>query len=142
MVADDWLRHLDRRHALVRPTLLPAPPLDAVEREWARTGALFAAPGRWPSVADVARDPMQGPLRRMPWDAPVWNAGVDGGQFVPGFVRRHADFWNDIILQDHPLRGTLMSYLREGVGLHDLLLKEYRGPSIDCPYVDFEAPRV
>ena len=135
MVADDWLRHLDRRHALVRPTLLPAPPLDAVEREWARTGALFAAPGRWPSVADVARDPMQGPLRRMPWDAPVWNAGVDGGQFVPGFVRRHAVFWNDVILQDHPLRGTLMSYLREGVGLHDLLLTEYRGPSIDCPYV-------
>ena len=53
---------------------------------------------------------------------------------MPGFVCRHVDFWQDIILQDHPLRCTLASYLREGVGLHDLLLKEYRGQSTDRPY--------
>ncbi|CAM9718774.1 unnamed protein product [Laminaria digitata] len=134
VVADGWLQRLDRRHANVRPILLPTPPLDADECEWARTGALPAAPGVWPSVADVTRDPMQGALRRMPWNAPVWNAGVDGDQFVPGFVRLHVDFWNDIILQDHPLRDTLVSYLRDGVNLHDFLHSEYQGPSTDCPY--------
>ena len=75
---------------------------------------------------------MQGPLPRLPWDAPVWNAGESGDLFVPGFVRQHVDFWHDIILPDHPLRDTLVSYLRDGVGVQDLLLHEYRGPSLDC----------
>ena len=48
---------------------------------------------------------------------------------MPGFMRRHVDFWHDIILKEHPLRDTLVLYLRDGVGLHDLLLREYRGPS-------------
>ena len=76
---------------------------------------------------------MQGPLPRLPWDAPVWNAGESGDLFVSGFVRQHVDFWHDIILPDHPLRDTLVSYLRDGVGVQDLLLHEYRGPSLDCP---------
>ena len=53
---------------------------------------------------------------------------------MAGFVRQHVDFWHNIILPDHPLRDTLVSYLRDGVGLQDLLLHEYRGPSLDCPY--------
>ena len=92
-------------------------------------------------MKDVTRDPMQGPPRRMPWDAPVWNAGVDGDQFVPGFVHRHVDFWHDTILPGHSFRDTLVSYLRDGVGLHDLLLSEYRGPSIDCRYDVGRFPR-
>ena len=60
--------------------------------------------------------------------------GVDGDQFVPGVVRRHVNFWHDIILKRHPLRETLVLYLRDVVDLHDLLLREYRGPSSDCPY--------
>ena len=86
-------------------------------------------------MTDVINDPMQGPLRRMPWDAPVWNAGVNGDQFVPGLVRRQVDFWHDIIPPGHPLRDTLVSYLRDGARLHDLLLSEYRGPSTDCPHL-------
>ena len=128
------LQSIDRRHAQVRPVLLTAPRLGADECEWARTGALSAPPGVWLSVTDVTSDPMQGPLRRMPWDSPVWNAWANGVQLVPGFVRQHADFWHDIILPDHPLKDTLVSYLREDVGLQDLLLHEYRGPSVDCPY--------
>ena len=93
----------------MRPLLVLAPPLGAVEREWVRSGALPAVPGRLPSVAGVVRDPMQGPRRRMPWDAPVWDVGGDGDRFVPGFVRRHVDLWQDIILQDYPLRCTLVS---------------------------------
>ena len=91
MVADGWLRRLDRRHAHVRPVLLPTPPLDTDEREWARTGARPAS-GVWPSVADVTHDPLQGLLRRISWDAPMWDAGGDGNQFVPGLVRRHVGF--------------------------------------------------
>ena len=74
MVANGWLRRLDRRHAHVRPVLLPTSPLDTDEREWERTGALPAS-GVWPPVADVTRDPLQGLLRRMPSDAPIRNAG-------------------------------------------------------------------
>ena len=51
-----------------------------------------------------------------------------------GFVRRHVDFWHDIILQEHPLRDTPVLYLRDGVDLHDLLRREYQGPSSACPY--------
>ena len=100
----------------MRPVLLPTPLLDADERECARTGASFATLRLLPSVADVTRGPMQGPLRRMPWDAPVWNAGVDGNQFGPGFVRRHVNFWHDIILKRQPLRDTMVLHvLRDGV---------------------------
>ena len=134
MVADVWLQRLARCHTHVRPFILPAPTLGAVEREWVRSGALPVVPGLLPPVMDVARSPMQGPRGRMPWCAPVWDAGGDGEQFVPGFVRRHVYFWHDIILQDPLLRCTLVSYLRERVGLHDLLLKEYRGSSIDRRY--------
>ena len=73
---------------------------------------------------DVTSDPMQDPLRRMPWDAPVWNAGENGVQFVPSLFRQHVDFWHDTILPDHPLKGTLVPYLHEGVGFKDLLLHE------------------
>lgn len=77
-------------------------------------------------MADVTRDPMQGPLRRMPWDAPVWNAGIDGNQFVPGLVRRHVEFWQDVMLPNHPLSDTLVSFVRDGVNLHDLFLMNSR----------------
>ena len=77
---------------------------------------------------------MQGPLRCMPWDAPIWNAGVDGGQFVPGSVRRHVNIWLDIILEGHPFWDALVLHMLNGVDLHDRLLREYRGPSSDWPF--------
>ena len=73
---------------------------------------------------------MQGDLRRMPWHAPVW----DKNDFVPGFVRKHVPFWRDVILKDHPLRDTLVSYLRDGVDIYDLLLEDFKGPSTHLPY--------
>ena len=57
---------------------------------------------------------------------------------MPGFVRRHVGFWNDITLKEHPVRNTLVLYLRHGVDLHHLPLKEHRSPSSACPY---EVPR-
>ena len=131
MVADVWPQRLDRRHAHVRPVLLPTPPLDADEREWARTGALSATSVLWPSVVDVTRDPMEGSLRRMSWNVPVWNAGVDEDQLVLGFLRKHVNFWYDIVLKGWD---TLVLYLRDGVDLHDLLPRKHRGRSSNCPY--------
>ena len=55
-------------------------------------------------------------------------------QFVPGLVRRHVHLWQDVTLKDHPLRDTLVSYVRDGVDLHGLILNEFKGPSIECPY--------
>ena len=62
------------------------------------------------------------------------NAGVDRDEFEPGFVRRHVDSWHGIILPGHPLRDTPALYLHDGVGLHDLLLNEYRGAPMECSY--------
>ena len=49
-------------------------------------------------------------------------------------ARRHVGVWHDIILQEHPLRDTLVLYLRDGVHLHDILLRNYPGPSSASPY--------
>jgi len=81
------------------------------------------------TVADVLRDPLAGPLRRMGWQAPVW----DPSDFAPGLVRAHVDFWADHVLVDHPIRDTL-SYLWDGVDLYDLLLDPFKGPSSECPF--------
>lgn len=108
----------------------PVPLLPPDEAEWARTGAFPAAAGGFPPVDEVTRDPMKGDLRRLPWQAPVW----DAKGFVPGFVRAHSGFWKNHILRDHPLRDTLTSYIRDGVDLYDLLLPKYRGTSPLCPY--------
>lgn len=77
---------------------------------------------------------MQGPLRRLPWQAPVWHAGEEGSEFVPGILRKHVDFWGGVILQDQPLRENLVSYLREEVSINELLLASHRGASVGSPY--------
>ena len=59
---------------------------------------------------------------------------MGGDQFVLSFVRRHLDFWLHIIVKGHPLRGPPVWYSLDGVNLHDLLLREYRGPLSNCPY--------
>ena len=110
LVADVWLQRLDRRHAHVRPVRLPTLPLDADKRDRVRTGALSATYELWPSVVDVTRDPMLGPLRRMPWDALVWNVGVDGDELLPAFISQHEQFWHHVNLKGHPLRdGVVLS---------------------------------
>ena len=81
-------------------------------------------------MTDVCRDPVQGDLRIMPWHAPVW----DKNDFVRGFVRKHVQFSRDVVLKDHTLRDTLVSYLRDGVDIYDLLLEDFRGPSTHLPY--------
>lgn len=85
---------------------------------------------------------MQGPSRRLPWHAPLWHAGDGGSEFVPGLVRKHVEFWDGVVLQSHPLRETLMSYLPERVSVHDFLISSHRGSSIDRPYNEGRFPGV
>lgn len=83
---------------------------------------------------DALRPYVEGQLARLPWTNPVWDIGADGFGFVPGFPRRHVRFWDEVMLKDHPERGTFLSLLRDGVGMDDLLVDTHRGPYIDRPY--------
>ena len=70
----------------------------------------------------------------MPLTCPVWDAGADGADFVPGFPSYHLPFWEKFILREHPNRDQFLSVLRDGVGLHDMLLPPFHGPSVDQPF--------
>ena len=127
-------RQLDQRQALVQPILPATLALDMAEFEWVSSGGLPAALGEWPTWADVSRDPMQGLLRRMPWRAPIWDARASGRKFVPGLLRKHAAFWNEVVLPEHHLREALGSYVRDGVSVHEFLAKSHKGTSVDSPH--------
>ena len=62
------------------------------------------------------------------------DTGADGSGFVPGLPRRHLEFWDTVILKDHPSRDVLLPYLREGVSLHNFLPPSHRGPSAEHPF--------
>ena len=82
---------------------------------------------------DILRDPQIG-TTRLPWEAPIRDAGVEGADFVPGGLNHHYDFWDTVILKDHPQREQLLSYLRDGVSVFGFLLPEYQGKSLSQPY--------
>ena len=94
----------------MRPTLSSIPQLFADERGWVDIGTILHLLPTLPVWAHVFRDPMQGPLRQLPWHAPAWDAGAGGRAFVSGFVRKHIAFWDEVILLEHPLRDELISY--------------------------------
>ena len=91
-------------------------------------------PSHLPQESDVFRPYTMGDPARMPWHAPVWDAGLAGSKFVPGLPRRHLPFWSEVILKDHPSRDVLLPYLKDGVSLHNLLVPPYAGPSAEQPF--------
>lgn len=95
-----------------------------------RAPAATAAPV-WGDVMRVY-DARQAP--HLPWRTPIWYSGDGGILFVPGLPRQHVAFWREVILVDHPLRDTLLSYLHDGVNLGDFLIDSHRGPSASQPY--------
>lgn len=109
-----------------------APDLPGEERDWARAVAPSAVDN--PEWADVLRVYGRGHAPRLPWHAPIWDSGEAGVLFVPGLPRRHVAFWDEVILVDHPLRDSLLTYLRDGVNLQDFLIDSHRRPSVQQPY--------
>ena len=59
----------------------------------------------------------------------MWDTGAGGSAVVPGFVRKHVAFLYEVFLEDHTLRGELISYLRDEVSVYDDLVDSSRGPS-------------
>lgn len=133
MVSEPWLQSLRDRHAQVRVVFPPAPVLSAEETEWAAGGAFPVSPVL-PTWDDVERTYSAGDLARLPWACPVWDAGVGGVDFVPGLPSQKLPFWEKYILHEHPNRDQFVSFLRDGVGLYDMLLPQFRGTSVDQPF--------
>ena len=105
----EWLRHLDHCQACVRPILSSIPQFPVDKRGWVDTWAILHPSPTFPVWADVFRGPMQWPPRRLPWHASAWQAGAGGSAFVLGLVREHIEFWDEVVLQEHPLRAELIS---------------------------------
>ena len=59
---------------------------------------------------------------------------MGGNAFVTGFVRKHSAFWDEVILERHPFRDELISYLRDGVSVNDSLVDSCRDPSRALPF--------
>ena len=133
MVGEGWFQYLDARLAEVSVTYPSQPSLSPEEAEWVAAGAASKS-AHMPQWSDVFRPYTEGVTARLPWHAPVWDAGSGGSGFVPGLPRRHLPFWADVILREHPSRNVLIPYLRDGVSVHNLLVSPYAGPSADQPF--------
>ena len=105
--------------------------MSAEEAMWAATVARYSASDIPLELDDLTSNP--GRFCRLPWLSSIWDAGVGGHDFVPGFVRKHVAFWEDVILADYPLRNTLVSYLRDGVDVHDFRFDSNKGPLSNSP---------
>ena len=53
---------------------------------------------------------------------------------MPGFVRQHLSFWNNVTLQDQSLRDTWHSCLLDGVDVHVFLIGSRKAPPCDRSY--------
>ena len=92
MDARRWFRQLDQRQALIQPIVHATPVLNMAELEWVSSGGLPAALGEWPTWADVPRGAV----------TPNAVADPDMGR-VPGLLRKHAAFWDEVVLPGHHL---------------------------------------
>lgn len=118
MESAQWLQHLRERHEQVQAVFPPAPALSPEEIEWAAVGAP-APVSVLPTLDDVQQPYTGDPSARLPWHAPVWDAGATGTGFAPGLPSKDLPFWDQFILHEHPQRDQFLSFLADGVGLHD-----------------------
>ena len=118
MVSEPWLTSLRDRHAQVRVVFPPAPPLSPEEAEWVASSAPPSS-AELPTWDDAERAYRAGDQAWMPWTCPVWDAGADGADFVQGLPSYHLPFLEKFILREHPNRDQFLSFLRDGVRLHD-----------------------
>ena len=85
-------------------------------------------------MADVERKVPDERHTRVPWEAPIRDAGPNGDDFVPGGLNHHHAFWEEVVLRDHPQKTQLMSYLRDGVSVYEFLTDGFKGKSRSEPY--------
>ena len=52
---------------------------------------------------------------------------------MPGSISVAVPFWRDVLLHDHPEKQAILSWVREGVSLHEFLSPGARGPSTEQP---------
>lgn len=131
--ASTWLTTLAQRNRDVGVMFPDIPHLSAEEQRWV---GMRAKPNvdYEPTVTDVLRDPLAGSERRMPWEAPMHDAGSGGAHFVPARLNHSYDFWETVVLRDHPQKAQLLSYLKDGVSVFEFLTEPYRGTSRESPY--------
>ena len=112
-----------RLHFPLNP-VLPSP-----QAEWA--AATFRPRSALKAVSwDSIRSEWEGAACTAPWDVPV-RMGED---FVPGGLSREFPFWRDVLLNDHPNRTTILTWLRDGVSVYEFLVPGARGLSVEQPF--------
>ena len=53
---------------------------------------------------------------------------------MPGSISAAFPFWRDVLLHDHPEKQKILSWVREGMSLHEILSSGARGPSTEQPF--------
>ena len=76
------------------------------------------------------RDRVRGRVRVTPWRAPIWDAGASGRKVMPGLYRKHAGVWDEVVLQGNHLDESLGSYVWDGIGVHEFLVRSHKGTSV------------
>ena len=108
----------------MRVVFPPPPVLSPEETEWVASGAFPLSPAL-PTLDDVERANYAGDRARLPWSCPVWDAGVDVVDFVPGLPSQKLPFWEKFILCEHSNRDQFLPFLRDGVELYNRLLMQF-----------------
>ena len=112
-----------RLHFPLNP-VLPSP-----EAEWA--AATFRPRSALEPVSwDSMRSEWEGAACTAPWDVQV----RVGDDLAPGGLSREFPFWGDVLLNDHPDRTTILTWVRDGVSVYEFLVPGARGLSVEQPF--------
>ena len=103
--------------------VLPSPEAEWVAATFRPRSALEAV--LWDSI----RSEWEGAACTAPWDVPV----RVGDDFAPGGLSREFLFWRDPLLIDHPDRTTILTWVRDGVGVDEFLAPGERELSVEHP---------
>ena len=80
------------------------------------------------------------PSSTAPWKVALRHPGESGNSFVPGGLRECIQFWDTVVLKEHPLRDRILTWLRHGVTVYEFLLDDAKGSEIDSPFNESSFP--
>lgn len=122
----EWHANLKWRHRDVGHVLPAIPNLCGEERRWVgirdKRNVDYVS-----TVTNVLRNPLAGNVRRLPCDAPMHDAVVNGTRLVRGRLNYNCGLWETVVLRDHLQKTPLLSYLADGVSVFEFLTDAYRG---------------